>query len=296
MTVFGILFDWLHISLAIGIILIILFGFWLIKVIAETSSDEIKSLERNQAGDHYDMLQTYARETANELIGRDEQMFARNFEKLCDEWVEIESETKENKIQKLTQISEEFPYFADFDLNGTHTYVLAADGFSWNSDEDLWQHYEKIRKYMSLSGELLPAWTKSGGIFPDELAKVKEYCNRITDTKLLTHLHAAKNLYDTLRSYKYRHPPKDENDDDGHMENGQYSIKPIPSIAGVAYGVYVKEMDLYGKWDTFYDDDKTFISYFKSDPSFELEEEFRYLNCRFGLGLELNAIESYPNS
>ena len=292
MTVLNLYFDWLHISLVVGIFLLIILGLLLAKAISILSkpfTEELDRLKRYQANDQLEMLHAYARDTANEIILRDEQNFARNFAELCDEWKEIETKTLADKEEVLQEIVKEHPSYKDFNLNCSKLYVLAADGFDWESDEGLRKHYRDIRIYISLISELNPTWKKSPGIFPDELEEVRKYCNRVTDTKLLAHLHRAKEHYDIFRFSK-----EWEESDTGEFETAQYLIKPTDSIAGIAYGAYVKEMDMYGKWDTFYDE-KTYVTYYKSDASFKLEKPFDRLTCRYSLVSELFSIKSYSH-
>jgi len=287
MTVFNFYFDWLHISLVVVIILLPILGLVMLRLISKSVVEELDRHKRNQAADQFDMLHAYAGDTANELILRDEKLFSKNFLELCDEWKEIETKPLDDKRKLVAGIAIEYPFYNDFNLNTTKPHVLAADGFSWESDEDLWKHYKNIRVFMGLNGDADSSWKKGFGIFPDELEQVTEYCNSVTDTKILAHLHMAKDYYDLFRLTK----DYDESDT-GTFENHQYLIKPTHSIAGIACGVYVKEMDIYGKWDTF-SDEKYFIKYSKSDATFELEEPLNALICRFGLFRELYTIKSF---
>ena len=97
MTIFNFYFDWLHISLGIGIVLLILF----FKIISKMAIADLDELKRLQADDQFEMLHAYANDTANELILRNEQEFVKNFAELCDEWKVIETKPLHDKVKMV---------------------------------------------------------------------------------------------------------------------------------------------------------------------------------------------------
>ena len=107
MTILNIYFDWLHISLVVGIFLLIILGLLLAKAISKSVTEELDRLKKYQADDQLELLRAYARDTANEIILRDEQ----NFAELCDEWKEIETKNFADKAEVLQEIVKEHPFW-----------------------------------------------------------------------------------------------------------------------------------------------------------------------------------------
>ena len=99
-TLFGVFFDWLHITLIITLIIFLFFLFLIIGRTSSKLSNYLATLEgqhREKAKDQFDLLHTFARETANELIARDEKNFSQNFQVLYNEWEQI----KIKRIRKM---------------------------------------------------------------------------------------------------------------------------------------------------------------------------------------------------
>jgi len=99
-TLFGIFFDWLHITLIVTLIIFLIFLFLIIRRTSSKLSNYLATLEgqhREKAKDQFDLLHTFARETANELIARDEKNFSQNFQVLYNEWEQI----KIKRIRKM---------------------------------------------------------------------------------------------------------------------------------------------------------------------------------------------------
>lgn len=230
-----------------------------------------------RAADNALLMSVLSREIANELMERDAEKYKKNFERLYDKWNEIKAKDVKSQRAHSETISSKYSSFLDFDELGTKAHVLYADAFSWKSDEDLWELYESIRLYDALSCELDDDWRQSGtGIIEREVTHLREYCQKIRDTKLLAHLHKAREQLWLLENSKVL----EEGADKGEWlyETKDYKFKPIPHYCESRWGIYVKSMDMHGMWGVFYDE-VSYTSFYAATDKFD-EQHLDSLNIR----------------
>ena len=230
-----------------------------------------------RAADNALLMSVLSREIANELIERDAEKYKKNFERLYDKWNEIKAKDVKSQRAHSETITSKYASFLDFDELGTKAHVLYADAFGWKSDEDLWELYESIRIYDALSCELDDDWRQSGtGIIEREVTHLREYCQKIRDTKLLAHLHKAREQLWLLESSKVL----EEDADKGEWlyETKDYKFKRIPHFCESRWGIYVKSMDVYGMWGVFYDE-VSYTSFYAANDKFD-EQHLDSLNIR----------------
>ena len=226
-----------------------------------------RTANQKRAADNALALAILAREVANELMQRDAVQYERKFERLYRKWKEIEKRDDKTKQAHADTITAQYVLFLDFDELGTKPHVLYADGFSWKSDDDLWELYESTRLYDALSCDLSDDWRQHGmGIDEKEYEHLREYCQKLNDTKLLAHLHRAREQLDYLES----NDAGDECEDEWQYETKDYKYKRVAHVVESRWGVYVKSMNRYGMWGLFVDE-KAYTSFYAADKDFNEE-------------------------
>lgn len=235
---------------------------------------------RVRAADNALLMSVLSREIANELMERDADKYKKNFERLYDKWNEIKAKDLKSQRAHSETITSKYVSFLDFDELGTKPHVLYADAFSWKNDEDLWELYESIRLYDALSCELDDDWRYSGtGINEREVTHLREYCKQISDTKLLAHLHKARDQLCLLEGSKVEE--EDEGKGEWLYETKDYKLKIIPHFCESRWGIYVKSMNMYGMWGVFYDK-VSYTSFYAANDKFE-EEYLDSLHIRISV-------------
>lgn len=220
-----------------------------------------------RAADNALVIAVLAREIANEMMQRDAEKYKNNFQRLYCKWKEIENGDEKTKRAHTETITAKYVSFLDFDKLGTKAHVLYADGFSWKCDDDLWELYESIRLYDSLNCELDTEWRFHGtSITENELDHLQGYCRQLSDTKLLAHLHNAREQLHSLKNSN----TEPERDSDWEYETKDYKFRRITHVAESRWGVYVKSMDRYGMWGLFVDE-KEYTSFYAADKDFNEE-------------------------
>ena len=135
----------------VGLVALVV-GFFLgFKLIAKAAQPEIKEMQKNQAIDRASYLFTLRRELANILIWRDPQRYVKLYRELCSEFNSFKSWRLEEINKRLSELSKEYPFYADFDTIGSKEYVLYPDAVSWNSYEKLESNYRDISTFVALS-------------------------------------------------------------------------------------------------------------------------------------------------
>ena len=271
--------EWM---LAIALAACLLTILWLrlrIKNLLIINANIERQADHARAADNALVVAVLAREIANELMQRDEQKYLKRFERLYYKWGDIKNRNEKAKQAHLQTITSKFKNFADFDNLNTKPHVLYADGFSWQSDDDLWDLYESIRLYDALSCELDENWRLHGASITEmEFEHLKKYCKKLSDTKLLAHLYKARDQYRSMRSNNVA--PQNEGESEWQYETTDYKFKPVAGFAEIRMGVYVKSLDRYGIWGLFVaDNETTYTSFYSADKNFN-EEHLDDLNIR----------------
>jgi hypothetical protein len=280
----------LELILAILLIVLLIYAFLLRLQVKHLRS----KLERNEwmmrnarAADNALVISVLVREIANELMQRDAQLYKDKFNRLFYKWQEIKVKDKSAKLAHVTTITSKYPNFSNFDELGTRAHVVYADGFSWISNDDLWDLYEAMRLFDALSCDLDEDWRGHGtSITETELEHLKEYCAKLSDTMLLAHLHKARDMYRLLRA----NDVEEKSDSEWIYETIEYKIRRVYHVAESRFGVYVKSLDRYGMWGLF-SDTVSYTSFYAADADFK-EEYLDNLNIRMCVsGGEYRSIE-----
>jgi len=251
------------------------------------NSNLVYTANQARAADNALVLSVLAREIANELMQRDAESYKKRFERLYYKWQEIEKKDVKDKLACTQIITSKYVTFLDFDELGTKVHVLYADGFSFKSDDDLWDTYENIRLFDALNCELDEEWRRHGAsISENEYEHLNKYCKKLGDTKLLAHLYKAREQFDYLK----RSGVEQDSESEWQYETKDYNFKRIAHIAESRWGVHVKAMDRYGMWGLFVDE-KAYTSFYAADKDFN-EEVLDSLHIRLCLDArEYSSIE-----
>ncbi len=232
----------------------------------------------SRAADNALVLTALAREIANELMQRDSEKYKERFELLYNQWKIIKASDEKSKLDHSGKITAKYRTFLDFDELGTKSHVLYADGFSSQSYDDLWGLYENIRLYDALNCEIDEEWKwYSTGIDEKEFKHLLKYCKKLSDTKLLAHLHKAREQLDYFES----NDEVKKREGEWQYETKDYNYKRIAHFAESRWGVYVKSMDRYGMWGLFVDE-KAYTTFYAADKEFK-EESLDYLHIRLSI-------------
>lgn len=258
-----------------------------IKILNCAIEREVRMAREARAADNALFLSVLAREVANELIQRDFKNYLDNFNRLFFKWNEIQKKEKSARIAHLTTITSKYSLFSDFDELGTKAHIVYADGFSWKSNDELWDLYEAMRLFDALNCDLDEDWRGYGtSITEAEREHLKEYCEKLSDTMLLAHLHKARDMYYLFKANSV----EEKSDSEWIYETTEYRIRRVYDVAEIRFGVYVKIMDRYGMWGLFADT-VSYTSFYAADANFN-EEYLDNLNIRMCVsGSEYRRIE-----
>lgn len=244
--------------------------------IAKAATLKVKNIQwlanQQSAENNVLVMSVFARELANELMQRDAEGYNQRLRKLYKKWKKIEKRSREEKLDHKQEIEIDYLFTSDFDTLRTKPHVLYADVFSGRGDDDLWELYESIRLSEALNCELDDTWKKHGtSITKSELKHLTEYCKQLSDTKLLAHLHKAREQYYFLD----RSGVEVQKDTDWIYETDEYKICRVHCLMESRWGVYVKSMDRYGMWSLFNDDGIFYTYFMTADKNFNEQ----YLNA-----------------
>jgi hypothetical protein len=256
----------------VGLVALVV-GFFLgFKLIAKAAQPEIKEMQKNQAIDRASYLFTLRRELANILIWRDPQRYVKLYKELCSEFNSFKSWRLEEINKRLSELSKEYPFYADFDTIGSKEYVLYPDAVSWNSYEKLEANYRDLATFVALSLQSNASWQDAkyqidfnftAEHVPDKLEHLLEYVERIEDTKLIMRIDQAMDAYYTMRDKET-----------GMLDNDLFAVKMIyRSRPDNLYGIHIKRTNEFAIYSVFhYDGGGTSTSHYRSDSTFEKED------------------------
>ena len=270
----------------VGLVALVV-GFFLgFKLIAKAAQPEIKEMQKNQAIDRASYLFTLRRELANILIWRDPQRYVKLYKELCSEFNSFKSWRLEEINKRLSELSKEYPFYADFDTIGSKEYVLYPDAVSWNSYEKLEANYRDLATFVALSLQSNASWQDAkyqidfnftAEHVPDKLDHLLEYVERIEDTKLIVRIDQAMDAYRNMN-------------ESGLLENDFLTVRPLRSpTPDSRYSIHIKRTDEFAIYSVFfYDEGGKHQEYYRSDSTFEKEI---YLHPNGSLLDELNRLD-----
>jgi hypothetical protein len=235
------------------------------KLTAATMTRTLEELSEKQAEDRANYLFTLRRELANILIWRDPQRYLRIFKDLGSKFESLKSWRIEEINKNLSDLSEKYPFYGDFDGIGSKEYVLYSS--SLLSDDELEALYRDIATFVALSLLSNKSWENAGWRikldFEDADDHLKNYIERIQNTKLIVRIDQV------MESYYASHDSIFSSQD-----NDSYSIQFLgDSRPDTRYGINFKHTNEFAVYSFFvHDDNKISKTYYRSDSTFEHEE------------------------
>lgn len=220
-------------------------------------------LESLQAKDQSHYLDVLRRELANHLIRHDSERFLRLYRERHFELNKYEDRPKVALTAELLTLSEKFPFLQDFDIVGVRPHVLYEDAFSWQSLDDILEHYWAICRLKKLYSLLHEHWRYVDVTSTEDLAHCEEYVRRLEGAKFAKRLDQAVDTYYRFRGAGFE-----------FFENDTVSVTPISHFAELRWGVHFKDTKEYGirtKYDFDDPNRNSLVCYFRSDYKFENE-------------------------
>ena len=255
--------EWLLTSVIFFALVIVLIYRHKLQSVLVINSNIERRAAYGRVADNALLLSVLSREIANEMMQRDSSKYKTNFNLLLQKWADICDQNPAQKSKHLNEITSIYRSFRDFDELQTTPHVLYAEGFSGRTDEELWELYEGIRLYDALNCDLDEEWKLSGSsITQNEMDDLAEYCIQLDDTKLLAHLHRAREQLHLLEDFKAQ-----EKEGDWLYETCNYKFRRVYHVAENRWGVYVKSMDRYGMWG-YFAEEVSYTSFYASDEDF----------------------------
>lgn len=261
----------------IVIFLMLLFArsFCLLIKMSKTYSSHVMRLEgmmhSQSIADNGLYLRCLAQDYARELINRDCRGYRNNFRKLLHDWEDIKTQNIDYKIEMLDKLNNINPYYEDFGRLGYRgrIHIADSDAFYDCSDKDLWEAYKSIRLHQALSIEVDTSGLHVNShkyndtrisITNDELDHLVIYTDVLIELQLLACLKEAHGLLEDL---KQLNTPFKRYESVPMLTNQGYSITFLGMVPfGGKYGVFVKDLDMYGYWETCAPEDKKYTTYF----------------------------------
>ena len=141
------------------------------------------------------------------------------------------------------------------------------------TDDELEEHYCDLVMFAALSVIADKAWNAAGQTFvrttsDQELAHLAEYVQRIEDTKLWLRIEQAV-VYSRLA----------QREEVKTLNNDHCAIVKLPHFAEIRYGVHLKRTNEFGIYSSFYDEGQFLDSFYRTDPTFKMEEPLHPLTA-----------------
>jgi len=116
-------------------------------------------LKRNSVTDRSLLLALVRRDIANVLIRQDPDRFLTVYQKAYEFTKTVGQLSQAAQAQMLKTITDEFPYFSDFDLLSRRDYILEAPLlFGSPSSEEIENHFQKLVQFQAIMKSLDPEW------------------------------------------------------------------------------------------------------------------------------------------
>lgn len=210
-------------------------------------------------------LNILQRELANFLIRKNPKNLLRLYENIHAESEGIKTARSEVLKARLLLLTEKYPTYDDFDIIGSRDYVLYDDALISYTSEEIEQHYTDLRIFQEVQSKTTEDWPM---ISPTsdreyELENLKEYAQRVADTKFKSKLKKAISDFYTFRK-----------DNEKTIETDEFSVHWIDHPADdIRYGIHIKADNEFGMYSCFvFDDGRADISYYRSDAEFKKQE------------------------
>jgi hypothetical protein len=226
----------------------------------------------NLAQDRNFVLSVLRRELANWMIRRDPDRYFRIYKGALEAAAAISAATRTDQRAQLAKLTEQYPFYRNFDLVAVRDYVLYADAMSTNSYDDVERQYTDIIRFQALKIALDEAWSGYRVAKDDEMVHLEEYVQKFKDTRLKNRLKAAIDEF-----YVYARGSGTVLDVELGAKGSLYetatlSLNRVHHFAEQRYGVHFKDTDEFCLYCFFvHDSRKISYSFYRCDANFENE-------------------------
>lgn len=221
----------------------------------------IQQLNRNMATDRDFMLRVLRRELANWMLQRDPDRYLRIYKEAHEENKALSIADHNEKLALLTKLSQQYPFYKDFDLVGTREHVLYAD--AWCSYDEVERHFRDIIRFQALQIILDENWSGFRATSDNDLAHLEKYVEQYKDALF------KRRLKDAVHDFEiYRHVK--EGGFGEKYETATFSVCPVSHVPEIRWGFHFKDTDEYGLYTIFVDDnDKCYTGFYRSNAGFD---------------------------
>jgi len=231
---------------------------------------DLQELKRNLACDRNTGLGVLRRELANWMFSRDPDRYLLIYKQAHDVVGKINAAKRSDQQAELSKLTDQYPFYTDFDLVGTRDHVLYADALDAVSYDDAEHRYADIIRFQALKILLDDNWWGFHATSAQDMAHLEEYVTRFKDTRFKNRLkNAIRELHAHQRNTNSDRPPEARA---SLYEADTFSVRPVPHFAEIRYGVHFKDTNEFGLYTIFLDDSsKAYIGFYRSDAGFREE-------------------------
>ena len=236
----------------------------------KSDSTRFVAEELNRNVDEADMryLECVRRELANEMIAEDTEAMYRAFHKMRQYEKDLKKDGKERIDADFKSICMKYPSFQEFDPFRTRHFVAYQDARSSMDISDLVDRYSDISQFLIINAARK---NLSWEIFDDkEAEQLDKAIGKRKDRAFRKRMIDAMERYHALMRAVRNVPGGDDLRD---YDDGVVSVRPVPVEYSpeIGYGIHFTDTGEFGLHTVFFDDDRdrTFRSYYRSDPKFK---------------------------
>lgn len=227
---------------------------------AHSAKSAVEQLARTHQADLAMWAEGVLAQLGNELMMRDHHRFVSFKESVGDELVHVAGSTLAEARKELMRIGERYPQVTDFQVFTGRLHLLHADSAAGWSTEDLETRFRDLAFWFALQPRFQPLWTRRLQLDQEDRQHALKYAQQIDDGIL------EYRLKEAYAEYLFALP--EHEDVTWPLETMRHRIVGVPHIAEDRIGVFIKDTGEYGMVSIFYGDEKTFVSYMRSDANF----------------------------
>jgi len=223
----------------------------------------VEQLARTHQADLAMWAEGVLAQLGNELMMRDHHRFVKFKESVGDDLVRVACSPLAEARKELMRISEQYPNLTDFQIFTGRLHLLHADSATNCSTEELETYFRDLAFWFELQPRFQPRWTRRLKLDQKDREHAQKYAQQIDDGILEYRLKQAHAEYMVAVTAN--------EDVTWPLETVRHRITGVPHVAEDRIGVVIKNTGEYGIVSTFYGDEKTYVSYLRSDANFRDE-------------------------
>lgn len=237
------------------------------RLIGKMLQPKLQEQAKQHAGDLNLLLHTYRREIARWLFRTDPDRFIAHYARAIKLEAQIAVTVRGEQRRQLAAIVEKFPLYSDFDTIGGWEYVQYADALKDQGFEEVAENYLTIIRFQALKAALDPNFGRVKSTSHHLLEMMKEYAQRLKNSRFHQRMSEAMRFYHTFRSGQSEPVVK--------YENTTFTVQCVHDNHSVAliYGIHFKDTEEFGLYSIFdREDGSTYQTCYRADAKFERGE------------------------